>query len=139
MVVKTNLRKIANLRLICDDPTVFVKSQWQTGEKSVIFLIYRLLIAAYFVGIVAYGWSRSIYYGSFKFWFIYMTDWGLFMCMLTAVFGAILTTLYHFNAINLQPKSASYKVYWFLSNVSTVFAFVITVVYWSLLFDGILR
>lgn len=137
MVVKVKFNKISNLRLHSEDPTVFVKSQWQKSEKSVIFLIYRWIIAVYFIGIVSYSWSRSIYFGTFKFWFIYMTSWGIFLCMLTTIYAAVLTTLYHIDFIKLEAKSVTYKVYWFLSNVSTVFAFVITVVYWSLLFDGI--
>lgn len=135
MVVQVNFRRIANLKLHSDDPTVFVKSQWQGGEKSLIFLIYRWTIAAFFIGIVAYSWTNSINYGTFKFWFIYLTSWGIFLCMITTTFAAVITTLYH---IGYNSKLATYKVYWFLSNVTTVFALVITIVYWSLLFNGIL-
>lgn len=139
MVVKVNFYKIANLRLNSDDPTVFVKSQWQRGEKSLIFLIYRWVLAGFFIGILTFSWSRNIIKGTFAFWFIYMTSWGILLCTITTIFSAVLTTLHHINAIKLDSKSASFKVYWLLSNVSTVFAFVITIVYWSLLFDGILR
>lgn len=139
MVVKVGFKKVANLSLRSDDPTVFVKSQWQSSEKSTVFLIYRWIIAAFYIGIVAYSWAKNIYYGTFQFWFIYMTSWGIFLCMITTTFAAVLTTLYHFKAIELESKAVSYRVYWILSNVSTVFALVITIVYWSLLFDGILR
>jgi hypothetical protein len=143
VVIKANCGKIANLTLHSEEPQVFFKSQWQRNEKSWIFVVYRWIMAAFFTGIVSYSWTKNIRYGTFRFWFIYMTSWGIFLCMVTTILAAILTTLYHFDKIKINSKSALYsqysKVYWLLSNVSTVLAFLITIVYWALLFDGISR
>lgn len=59
------------------------------------------------------------------------------MCMITTFFGAVLVTAHHFNWIKTGSEMTfSFKAYWFLSNATTVLAVVITVVYWSVLFDG---
>lgn len=134
--VKINFSKFANPTLRHDDPEVFFKSQWQTERKSLIFLIYRWNLAAFFIGIVSYSWSSNIIKGTFNYWFIYMTSWGILLCAITTTVAAVLTTFYHFGRIEINSKSTSYKVYWFLSYVSTVLAFLITIVYWSVLFDG---
>lgn len=136
MVLNPNFSKTANLWFHSENPKVFVKSQWQSEDKSLIFVIYRWILAAFYISVVGYSWTNAIMYHSFTLWFIYMTSWGIFLGMITTTFAAILTTLHHVNAITLNPKSASYKVYWFLSNVSTVLAFLITIIYWSVLFDG---
>lgn len=120
-----------------DDPEHFVTTQWTKDmRKSFLFLLYRWMLAGFFIGVVAYSWTSSISRGFFSFWFIYMTNLGLLICTFTTTFAAALVTLYHFDAIAINPQSSSYKLYWLLSNISTVFAFIITVVYWSILFNG---
>lgn len=137
MVVKVKIPKLQRVGFHHDEPELFVTTQWtRQVEKSLIFLLFRWILAGFFIGIVAYSWTNSISRGSFGFWFIYLTNWGILFCMISTTFAAFLTTFYHFNWTKLESQSASYKLYWFLSNVSTVLAFVITVVYWSILFDG---
>lgn len=120
-----------------DEPELFVTTQWtRNAQKSVLFLIFRWILAGFFIGIVAFSWTKSFNSDTFKFWWIYLTNWGILICMISTTFAAFLTTFYHFSWIKLESQSASYKVYWFLSNVSTVLAFVITIVYWSILFNG---
>jgi len=117
-------------------PESFVRSQWQSGNKSVLFLIFRWFLAAYFFGCVSYAWTNNIIDGTFGYWFIYMTNWGISICTISTIYAAILTTLHHFQKIDLTTESRSYKILWWLSNVSTVLAFKITIVYWALLFNG---
>lgn len=119
-----------------DNPKVFAQSQWQSGEKSVKFLIFRWLLAAFYIGITAYSKTDMALDGTFRYWFIYMTHWGIFISTIATTFGAILTTLYHFDKIVIESHSLSFKIYWLLSNISTVFAFLITLVYWVVLFGG---
>lgn len=136
MVVKVGLPKVTQCGFHHDEPELFVKSQWQRGEKSFLFLLFRWALAAFFIGTLAYSWTNVIRNEAFKFWFIYMTNWGLFLCTISTSLAAFLTTFYHFGWKKFESQSISYKVFWFLSSVSTVLAFVITIVYWSILFNG---
>jgi hypothetical protein len=133
---KHNFFKISHFSLNFDNPDTFFKSQWQTKQRSVFFLIYRWVLAAFFIGIVSFSWTRNIRNSTLHYWFIYMTSWGILLCAITTATAAVLTTLFHFKRLTISSKSMSYKVYWFLSYVSTVLAFLITIIYWSLLFDG---
>lgn len=137
MGVKLKFPKISAVGFNHDEPEVFVTIQWtRSPQKSLLFLLFRWILAAFYIGVVAYSWSENITNGTFKFWFIYMTSLGIFICMISTVYAAFLTTFYHFDVINLDSQSSSYKLYWLLSNISTVLAFMITVVYWSVLFNG---
>lgn len=138
MVVTPKL-STSSVRLHHDEPEQFVTSQWASSAKRTKhFLVFRLLLGAMYIGILSWSWSSNITSrSSFEFWWIYMTSWGIFICTISTVYSAVLTTLYHFSLIKLTSQSASYKVYWFLSSTSTVLAFMITVVYWSILFNGI--
>lgn len=135
-IVKMKLPNFAQIGFHHENPKVFAQSQWQSGERSAKFLTFRWLLAAFYIGITAYSMTEMALAGTYRYWFIYMTHWGIFISTLATTFGAILTALYHFDKIAIESHSLSYKAYWFLSNVSTVFAFVITVVYWVVLFEG---
>lgn len=135
-MVNVKLPNFAQIGFRHDNPKVFAQSQWQSGDTSVKFLVFRWLLAVFYIGITLYSMIDMSLAGTMGFWFIYMTHWGIFISMIATTFGAILTTLYHRETIKIEPHSLSYKLYWFLSNVSTVFAFVITVVYWIVLFEG---
>lgn len=118
------------------NPEVFCMSQWQRKPKNLIFLIYRILLAALFIGILTYSMTHSVVIESdFDYWFIYLTNNGLLICTITTTFGALLVILYHFDKISLESENMSYKIFWLLSNVAIVIAFVISIVYWALLFE----
>jgi hypothetical protein len=138
MVVKVNSSGVLSLiTLRHENPEHFFTTQWtKTVRKSIWFLLFRWILAAFFIGTLAYSWTSSISKGYFGFWFIYMTNLNLLLSTLTTTYAAVLVSLYHFDAITVEPRSTSYKLYWFLSNVSTVFAFIITIVYWTVLFNG---
>jgi hypothetical protein len=114
-------------------PEVFVQSQWQKDAKSEKFLVFRWGLAVLFMVTVFVSWFRSLCNGSFSFWWIYMTDWGILLCMISTTLGALLTTLYHDDALQLNPQSIEYKVYWLLTTIATNLAFVITTFYYGLL------
>lgn len=137
MVVPVKLPKWSRVGFTHEEPELFVTTQWtRNAEKSWTFLLFRWLLAGFFIGVVSYSWTNAIVHNGFRFWFLYMTSWGIFICMLSTTFSACLTTLYHFKCITMTTQSVSYKVQWFLSNVAVVLAFMITVVYWSVLFNG---
>lgn len=135
MVFKT-LPKIKSWQLSHKNPEVFCMSQWQRRTKSWTFLIYRVLMAILFIGILSYSMTHAAVIGSdFDYWFIYLTNNGLLICTLATTYAAFLVIFYHFDWINLESESISYKIYWLLSNVAIVLAFVISIVYWALLFE----
>lgn len=131
--VSTNF---VNLKFNHRKPESFVRSQCQSQQRSAIFLTFRWIIALFFIGGISYTWTNNIIDGTFGFWWIYMTNWGLFICTISTFYAAVLTTYYHVNKLELSTESLSYKVLWWLINVSTVMAFMITLVYWIVLFEG---
>ena len=70
---------------------------------------------------------------------IYLTNWGLLMSMIMTILGAVLVTAYYFDKMIVQQNRIMpvvFKAYWFLSNTATVIAFGITILYWSLIYEG---
>lgn len=134
MVVRY-LPKLKHFGFYHENPEVFAMSQWQTSTKSLFYLLYRWIIAIFFVGTLAYSMTDSVAASEMEYWFIYMTNIGLFICMIASIYGAVFVSLYHFSLIHIESSSINYKLYWFLTNVAIVLAFVITIVYWATLFD----
>jgi hypothetical protein len=134
MVVKV-IPKLKTCGFAHYNPEVFAMSQWQSKPTSVIYLMYRWLFAVFFVFTLIYSMVSSVTSESFSWWFIYLTNIGLFICTLFSVYAAIFVSLHHFGVTSLEPESFSYKVFWLLSNVSIVLAFLISIVYWATLFD----
>lgn len=61
------------------------------------------------------------------------------MSMIMTTLGAGLVTAYYFDKMTVEQNRIMpivFQVYWFLSNTATVIAFVITILYWSLIYDG---
>lgn len=67
--------------------------QWQNSQKSYLWLIYRWGLAVCFcigvIGSLVQQFAQGL-------WFIYLTDWGFFLCMFVSLYGAILVTIYQF-------------------------------------------
>jgi hypothetical protein len=138
MVVKNFARfvpKFKSIGLHHDNPEVFAMSQWQFQPRSIIYLVYRWIFAILFTLILVYSMTLTAQNGQMVYWAIYLTNQGLFICTVYSIFSAIFVTLYHFKAMNLENSSFWYKIYWILSNVSIVLAFLITIVYWTALYD----
>lgn len=135
MVFK-KLPKIKSWQLSHKNPEIFFMSQWQHKPKSLIFVVYRVLLAIIFASILTYSITHSVVVDSdFDYWFIYLTNNGLLICTIFTSYAALLVILYHFDWIKLESKSITYKIFWLLSNVAIVLAFVISLVYWVLLFE----
>jgi hypothetical protein len=132
MKLQTNFNKSFNH----NQPEIFVQSQWQSEAKSLKFLIFRWILAAYFIATVAFSWHRALSRNAFGIWWIYMTDWGILLCMMSTTYGAILTTRHHNDYLKMHSQSTEYKIYWFLSNVSINLAFVISTFYYGMLYGG---
>ncbi|XP_039952643.1 protein rolling stone isoform X1 [Bactrocera tryoni] len=114
------------------EPTeVFFKSQWQSQPKSIIWLIYRWLLAATFAVGVLGSLIQTFAEGK---WFIYLTDWGFFLCMYTSVFGAILVTIFYCSKDNVFVPPWALKLYWASYWTTLSLATLITFIYWIFIF-----
>lgn len=119
-----------------ETPKDFVTSQWQTREKSVIYLIYRWTIACFFVFslltsiVIATARSEILVYP------IYLTHWNLLFTTISMVMAAVLTTLHHKDLLNCEKMTRELKVFWFLSSSSNMYAFLVSLIYWTLLYKA---
>ncbi|XP_047526190.1 protein rolling stone-like [Pieris napi] len=119
-------------------PSHFFLSAWQNTRSPVPLLIWRVLLFLTSIGIVLTSFITyvlsPIYIG---FWFIYLTHWGLVMMVLATGFGVgISARCYFYGPIGTQFSLPWYvKTYWVLYNVSIPLAFLITVFYWTLLYE----
>lgn len=136
MVFK-KLPKFKPWHLTHKNPEVFCMSQWQRKTKSVKFLIYRFIFAILFVGILTNSLVDYVLKSSTSigYWFIYLTNCGVLLYAIYTVYAAVLLTFYHFDWMRLEEGNVSYKIMWILSNVTHVIALVISIVYWSVLFE----
>lgn len=118
-------------------PKDFVQSQWQTREKSVVFLVYRWCIACFFIFSVFVSAATSAARGELFSYFIYLTHWNLVCSMISMVYAACLTTLYHMDRFSFTDQmNRVLKLAWFLSTSSNMYAFLVTLIYWSVLFNS---
>lgn len=123
------------------NPEDFLKSKWQKGTKSLPYLVFRWVLAIFFLGIFCICLSKQFFGGKM---FIYLTNWGLTLCVLTNVLGAILVTQWYFNIGKLPnvvveksfesmtPKIL--KFYWLIHCVTLHLALVITTMYWAFIY-----
>ncbi|EDV94060.1 protein rolling stone [Drosophila grimshawi] len=125
-----------------DTPDDFVKSQWQTCTKSIAYLFYRWLMALFFIGVVIESmWPSADHEYSYWIYFIYMTNWGIWMCMLTNLLGAILVTIWHYHPeyadklLNMRAWTSPFRIYWSMHIITLVLSIVITIIYWSILYN----
>lgn len=126
------------LSLKHDEPIAFVVSQWQSQkEPSVTYLTYRWIVALFFftTWIIALLDLRNYYSECKAKWFIYFTNWGYTACAFESLIDAIILSV-----CVLVPKLQNsalkfYKFYWMLYIIATDSAFVITTLFWSLLYE----
>lgn len=111
--------------------------QWQKSEKSLNFVIYRWIIAAFFVFSLAVSVEFNISQGYFHVFFIYMTHINLCGTVIMTTLSALLVTFHHFDIIKVETEmTKSLKLYWLLWNQSIVFAFIVDAAFWILLYKG---
>ncbi|KAH8377953.1 hypothetical protein KR093_008100 [Drosophila rubida] len=137
-----------------DEPGEFCRSQWQRGDRSIIWLIYRWIFAAFFAGGVLGSLIQHFNEGT---WFIYLTDWGFVLCFYACTYGAVVATIYFIRpsyfgkqfvylkmqrAVNkysphiAESGSWALKIYWASHFTTTVLALMITLVFWAALYPS---
>lgn len=75
-----------------------VRSQWQTEPRSYFYLAYRWIVAVFFIVAMIISFHTHLQRARFGLYFIYITRWSLLVNTIVGIFGAILVTVWHFNA-----------------------------------------
>ncbi|XP_014356496.2 protein rolling stone isoform X1 [Papilio machaon] len=139
-------------------PHQFACCQWQTGHKpSMYYLTYRWLVflTVTSIAVASFACQRlpRLYKGPkvelnyFK-WFIYFTNWGYLLIALQAALALAVVHRYrNEKSLNIscdddeiqmprrQKTPVLCRLYWLAHTVATDLAFVITLVYWTLVHD----
>ncbi|XP_031630444.1 protein rolling stone-like [Contarinia nasturtii] len=141
MVKKTELH-VSNCGFNHDLVDSFVTSQWQSKSRNTFYLIYRWCFAAFVTCVFVISLYAHVQgTNNFGKFFIYITRWGLMINLIVGIYGALLVTLWHFcdeYRDGIQTKQTiprKFQVYWALHTVALELSFVITIVYWSILYD----
>lgn len=137
--MKEKVQKLMNKKINCDfehdSPKDFVISQWQRRERCVIYLIYRWLLAAFYVLSVVISMATAVSRGDFKVYFIYLTNLNLMATMVVTLLGAYISTQFYRNRYEITNKmTPTLKFYWFLSICTTMYAILISFIYWAILY-----
>ncbi|KAH8248928.1 hypothetical protein KR032_004334, partial [Drosophila birchii] len=114
-----------------DSPFNFLRSQWQSKPKSVVFLAYRCLLGAFFgTGIVDY----TVKYFRRGHCFIYLTNWSFYMCAITSIYAAILQIKYHCKKDLWVPSKWVIQIYWVFFWITLCIEQLVALTYWTLLY-----
>jgi len=145
-VVKTVAAEFRVRNCYChhEAPQEFLQSQWQRATKSTLFFIYRLVFAIFFTVCTLYSIiSHGIKNGAenLGYFFIALTNWGICLCMICSIYGFILVAVWYYHPEysqkidNQQEMPKSFKFYWIIHNTSLIMSVLITVMYWSVVYN----
>lgn len=123
-----------NYKLEHDSPRDFVTSQWQINEKSAVYVIYRWILAKFYLFSFLFSFSTSIHRQELSIHFIYLTNWIMCASAIFTILAAVLATLHFQNKMKLDKMTVPLKLYWYLSICCTMYACMITFTYWTILF-----
>lgn len=107
--------------------------QWQRHKKSLVFLVYRWILAIYFGTSLGYSIFDANKHGHQKVYWIYLSHLNLFVTAVAMLLGALLVT---FNcctkAENVPRKAiALYRILW---NQSVMYSFLVSTFYWLFIY-----
>ncbi|CAH2050725.1 unnamed protein product, partial [Iphiclides podalirius] len=109
----------------------FHLSSWQRGESPVPMLAVRLVLAAVATGILIWSMTNVSPY-----WLIYLTNWGLLLVTLATLSGLVVSVLTICTTVSDGAELPWFvSMYWFMYNIATSIAVMITALYWILLYD----
>ncbi|XP_073821192.1 rolling stone [Musca autumnalis] len=132
--------RLKNFGFNHDQLDEFYRSQWQSGEKSFLFLLYRWIWAAFFLCVFLSCLVLQFSEGKY---FIFLTNWGIMLCTATQMLAALLATQWYFDidgvrssayeVAQLKKTPTIIKFYWLLHDISLPLALIITTIYWIFL------
>ncbi|CAG9855101.1 unnamed protein product [Phyllotreta striolata] len=134
---KFDFRKFAPIH---SDPNIFISSQWQRNktDPNLIYLIYRTAVMLFFF----ITWVITIVRESGKGkWPIFLTNWGYTTNTVQATLAFIMLFFSYIGSTCNKPKIKEsvlslYSVYWVAYNVASSTGLVISVIYWTVIFDA---
>lgn len=115
---------------------IFFK-QWQKKSKSLLYLIYRWSSVIYFIYVVVLILKIAIDRNQLSTHFMFLTTLASWMNVIYSLLGTYLATAYYLGRLPIEKTmTLSLKVYWCLSELSTVFAICVSTAYWSKGYQG---
>uniref|UniRef100_A0A182QD39 Protein rolling stone n=1 Tax=Anopheles farauti TaxID=69004 RepID=A0A182QD39_9DIPT len=126
----------------------FYLCQWQSSTQvGICYLLYRLIVAIVFLAMLVcsvldIGRSEPMFEHHYAKWWIYLTHWALLACTIQAWLAAIIVTKglmidrneFEWN-IHVARESRLHSVYWIAYTIATVYSFIVTIVYWTFVYD----
>uniref|UniRef100_A0A1I8M350 Uncharacterized protein n=1 Tax=Musca domestica TaxID=7370 RepID=A0A1I8M350_MUSDO len=132
--------KLRNIGFRHNQLDEFYRSKWQSEKTCVWFLLYRWLWFLIFLTIFLLCICNQFADGKY---FIFFTNWGIVVCVITQLLAVILATQWHFNFQDVRSTISEVSqtlrtpkivgLYWMLHNVTMVVASVISFIYWLFL------
>lgn len=117
--------------------------QWQRANGiSLIYFAIRWSILVFFLTTWLVSLIQSeVNTDSNARWLIYLTNWGYTLCTTQSVLSVIMVT----SALLTEKRKGAkedyltgklYKLYWTINGMATVVAFGITILFWTLIYEG---
>lgn len=131
--MKLNCGKI-NTSFEHDAPEDFLVSQWQRTKRSFVYFAYRWIIACFYILSVVTNLIHAALCSEIQFYYIYLTHWNLVVTMVSTVMQACLVSLHYTGKMKALEMNTALKVQWFLSTSSNMYAFLVTTIYWTVLY-----
>jgi hypothetical protein len=130
------LLKKVNLSYEYNKPQDFYVSQWQEKKKCIKYVIYRWIVAVFFVfsfvtSIVTANTCKQL-----SFYPIYLTNWNLTLTMIMTLWSALNSSMFYMNKIEIKTVMTRYlKLFWFLSSSVQMCAVLTSLIYWTILYN----
>ncbi|XP_055301374.1 protein rolling stone [Sitodiplosis mosellana] len=126
----------------------FYLCQWQNDhDVSILYLIYRWFAAIWFLAVLSCSLldigraDEPRFENHYAKWWIDLTNWGLVVCSAQAWLGAMIVTqglMVDRDDFGMQRKVKKgwlRHCYWILNTIATVYSFIITIFFWTVLHD----
>ncbi|KAI0214085.1 Protein rolling stone [Lamellibrachia satsuma] len=124
-------------------PTVSAKLfiEPQAGGLSLAYVAYRVGVAIYFMSVIVWG---MLLYGFDRMLLLYLTNWTFFLQTLHIIIQAAFVLrhyvikLMHRDTIDLdnRPLPLLLRLDWVLYNITMSMSLIVSIVYWTILYDG---
>lgn len=123
-----------------DVPQDFFVSQWQSSNRSFSYVIYRWIIAIFFIFSSLTSATEDLSRGTFSTHFIYFTNLNLNLSVIMTFTSAILATKYYRGNMmdsKLDGKmTKTLKCFWMLSSTVVASSCLASFTYWAVIHDS---
>lgn len=107
------------------------RQKWSEDDNvRVWFIVYRILTTMYFLASLIFTWTDEKHGWKYL---IFMTSWGICLLNFSIILETVVVVL---NYLDVSLNVRIFKVSWLCSTLFSTNAVFITILYWSLLYDG---